>query len=209
MPRRPRLEASGALHHVVVQAASDGRIVADDTDRLRFIDELRAVVTGCGWWCGAYCVLNTHAHLVVCTPEPNLGEGMKLLLGRYSFVHNRRHGRRGYLFGRRYWSRRVDSPRYLRCAALYTVLNPVAAGICCHPGHFPWSSYRETAGFRPGSGLLAPELVLQTLADDLGEARLRYREIVDDAVVRLGRRRADELWWRTVERAALETRETG
>ena len=70
---------------------------------------------------------------MVCTPEPNLGEGMKLLLGRYSFVHNRRHGRRGYLFGRRYWSRRVDSPRHLRCAALYTVLNPVAAGICPHP----------------------------------------------------------------------------
>ena len=209
MPRRPRLEASGALHLVVVQTASDCRIVADDTDRLRFLDELRVVVTGCGWRSGAYCVLNTHAHLVVCTPERNLGEGMKLLLGRYSFVHNRRHGRRGYLFGRRYWSRRVDGPHYLRCAALYPVLNPVAAGICPHPGHFPWSSYRETAGMAPASGLLAPDLILQTLDDDAALSRLRYREIVDDAVTRLGLRRAEDAWWRTVERAAAATRVTG
>ena len=209
MPRRPRLEAAGAVHHVVVQAATGNTIVVDDADRLGFLDGFRAVARGCGWLCGAYCILDTHAHMLIVTPEPNLGEGMKLFLGRYTYTHNRRHDRRGHLLGRRYWSRRVDSPRYLRCAALYTVLNPVAAGICCHPGHFPWSSYRETAGFSPGSGLLAPELVLQTLADDLGEARLRYREIVDDAAVRLGRRRADELWWRTVERAALETRVTG
>jgi hypothetical protein len=33
-------------------------------------------------------------------------------------------------------------------------------------------------------------------------------EIVDDALARLGRRRAEE-WWRTVERAAAETLETG
>ncbi len=54
------------------------------------------------------------------------------------------------------------------------------------------------------------------LADDPGEARLRYREIVDDAVARLGRRRAEDVWWQTVERAAARaarargvTRETG
>ena len=128
--------------------------MVDDADRMRFLDELRAVVGGHGWRCGAYCVLDTHAHLVVCTPEPNLGAGMKLFLGRYAYTHNRRHGRQGHLLGRRFWSRRVDKPHYLRCAALYTVLNPVAAGICSHPGGFRWSSYRETAAATRASGLL-------------------------------------------------------
>ena len=93
MPRRPRQEAPGALHHVVVQAASDSAIVADDVDRGAFLDELRRVVSECGWSCIAYCVMTTHAHLVLLTPEANLGRGMKLLLGRYAFSHNRRHGR--------------------------------------------------------------------------------------------------------------------
>ena len=209
MPRRPRLEAAGALHHVVAQAADGSRIVADDADRLRLLDGLRTVVHECGWLCVAYCVLDTHAHLVVCTPEPNLGQGMKLLLGRYSSTYNRRLGRRGYVFRRPFWSRRIDRPHHLLCAALYTVLNPVAAGICRHPQLFPWSSYVETAGSAPPSGLLAPELLLRTFDEEPDAARRVYRELVDDAVVRLGRRRSAEAWWRSVERAAAETRGRG
>ena len=194
MPRRPRLEAPGALHDVVAQAASRCRVVVDNADRLRFLDELRRVVDECGWQCIAYCVMGTHVHLVIWTPEPNLGVGMKLLLGRYAFVYNRRHGRRGHLFSDRFWSRRIDRPHHLRCAAVYTALNSVAAGICAHPSEFVWSSYRETAGIAPASGLLEPELLLRTLDEDVDIARVRYRELVDEAVARLARRRLDEAW---------------
>ena len=197
------------MHHVVVQAASGGTLFVDDSDRRRFLDEFRAVVSECGWQCVAYCLMDTHIHLVICTPEPNLGAGMKLLLGRYAFAHNRRHNRHGHLFGHRYWSRRVDGPRYLRCAALYAVLNPVAAGICSHPRHFRWSSYAETSASASASGVLAPAVLLRTLDDDMEVARVMYRGIVDDAVARLGRRRSGEVWWRTVEAAAARPLETG
>ena len=192
-----------------MNAASGGRIVVDDADRLRFLDELRTVVSEHGWRCGAYCVMDTHAHVLVCTPEADLGAGMKIFLGRYAFRYNRRHGLSGHLCRRRYWSRRIDRPHYLRCAALYAVLNPVAAGVCRHPSGFRWSSYRETAHPSRPSGLLNLEVVLHSLDDDLDVARALYRELVDDAVARLGRRRAEEAWWRTVERAAAETQETG
>ena len=43
-----------------------------------------------GWNCVAYCLLDTHVHLVVVTPKPNLGRGMRLLLGRYAITYNRR-----------------------------------------------------------------------------------------------------------------------
>ena len=209
MPRRPRLEGAGALHHVVAKAADGRAIVCDDGDRLRLLDGLRVVVGECGWLCIAYCVLETHAHLVVCTPEPNLGAGMKLLLGRYSSTLNRRLGRRGYVFNRPFWSRRIDKPHYLLCASLYTVLNPVAAGLCEHPRQFLWSSYSGTTGSRTQIDLLAPEILLRTLADEPTAARRVYRELVDDATVRLHARRAEEVWWRSVERAAAETQARG
>ena len=84
-----------------------------------------------------------------------------------------------------------------------------AGAGCAYPSRFPWSRYRETAGAAPASGLLAPGLVLETLDDDVDAARARYVEIVDDALARLGRRRAEEAWWRAVERAAAATLETG
>ncbi len=202
MPRRPRLEAPGAIHHVVVQAASDGRLVVDDADRLRFLDELRRAALDNGWQCVAYCVMATHVHLVVCTPNPNLSAGMAPFLGRYAHTFNRRHDRHGRLFRNRFWSRRVDRPHYLTCAALYAVLNPVAAGICAHPCGYPWSSYGETVGGGGGDGLLEPGILLGALDDDSENARQIYRGYVDDAVARLRERRSDEAWWRSVERAA-------
>ena len=202
MPGRPRLEAPGAIHHVVVQAGSDGRLVVDDADRLRLLDELRRAVLGNGWHCVAFCVMTTHVHIVVCTPTPNLSAGMAPFLGRYAYTFNRRHDRQGRLFRNRFWSRRVDRPHYLTCAALYTVLNPVAAGICVHPREYVWSSYGETAGGGGESGFLAPGILLLALDDDPETARETYRSYVDDAVVRLSERRRDEAWWRSVERAA-------
>ena len=209
MPRRPRLEAHGALHHVVVQAATGERIVRDDADRLRLLDGFRTVALECGWECGAHSLLDTHAHFLIRTPEPNLGEGMKLALGRYTYTHNRRHGRRGHLLGRRYWSRRVDDPRHRLRAALYTVMNPTAAGICAHPRDFVWSSYLETAGLIRPSGFGVPAVVLEVIHDEVDEAQAIYRDLVEDAVVRLAARRTDEAWWRAVERSAAGTRETG
>ena len=209
MARFDRNEAPGALHHVVAQAASDSRIVVDDSDRLRLLDGLRAVVGEHGWQCLAYCVMTTHAHLVLCTPEPNLGRGMQLLLGRYAFAHNRRHHRRGRLFGDRFWSRRIDRPHHLLCASLYTVLNPVSAGICAHPAAFAWSSYGETVEVTAASGILEPGLLLRTLDENEEAGRERYRALVDDAVVRLRQRRQDEAWWRAVERAAGATQAPG
>jgi putative transposase len=206
MPRRPRHEHAGALHHVVARAASDGRIVVDDSDRLRLLDEFRVVVASHRWECVAYCVMTTHVHLVLHTPEPNLGEGMKLFLGRYAFAFNRRHQRRGHLFDRRYWSRLIDRPGYLCCAAVYTVLNPVVAGACLHPLDFAWSSYRETAGVTTESGLIAPSLLVRTFADEPEQARTNYRELIDGAVARLRARREDERAWDAVALAVAGTR---
>ena len=187
---------------MVAKAANGARIVMDDADRLRFLDELRRVVSSHGWLCMAYCMLDTHVHVVICTPEPNLGDGMKLLLGDYAITYNRRLGRSGYVFARPFWSRRVDKPYYVRCAVLCTVLNPVAAGLCRQPSEFRWSSYNETVGAVPPSGLLDPEILLRPLDEDAGRARIMFREVVDDAVERLAARRGEVAWWKAVEAAA-------
>jgi len=209
MPRRPRHEGPGALHHVVSRSSTDVPLVVDDLDRVQFLDELRGVARDLGWQCLAYCVMSTHAHLVLCTSEPNLGIGMRRLQGRYASAHNRRHDRRGHLFGRRYWSRRIDRPHYLACAALYAVLNPVAAGLCAHPVDFAWSSYRETAAGEPRTGLLEPEVLLRTFADDVSRAREEYRTVVEQALLRMAARRAEDAWWQAVQRAAPGARTTG
>jgi hypothetical protein len=130
--------------------------------------------------------MDTHFHAVVETPEPNLGLGMQRLQGGHSRWFNRRHGREGHVFRHRYWSRRITGEGWFRRACVYVVANPAVAGLCAHPGDWPWSTYRRTVdggmeAFAPGEGLL-----LEPLGPTPLEARRAYAVEVD-AIVRARR----------------------
>ncbi len=181
MPRKPREEAPGAIYHVVV-TGNDGRpIVVDDVDRCEFLRRVDTVAERCGWSCPAYCLMDTHFHLVVWTPETNLGEGMRRLVGGYAFRFNRRHGRRGHVFEGPYYARAIDGESHFVKACLYLALNPVTAGLCTHPRQWRWSSYSGTLDSACADAG-DPHLLLGLLGDDVGRARVRYRELVDQAV---------------------------
>jgi hypothetical protein len=50
MPRGPRLEVPGTLHHIMIRGIEQGSIVRDDTDRKAFVDRMaedRATTGGC------------------------------------------------------------------------------------------------------------------------------------------------------------------
>ncbi|MFN0153488.1 MAG: transposase [Gaiella sp.] len=146
MGRPPtRIDFPGAVQHVVATGDNGARIVADDTDRAWFVERMRCASAEAGWRMQAWCLLDTHAHLLVKTPEPTLGTGMRLLLGGYSRWFNRRHGRRGQLFAERYWSRPVLTPVHHARACMYIALNPVAAGICVRPDAYPWVDVSDEA----------------------------------------------------------------
>jgi len=130
---------------------------------------------------------------------------MKLLLGRYAIELNRRRHREGYVFSRPFWSRRLHKPHALRCAVLYTLLNPVAAAICPHPRSYRWCSYRELlAGPDPSSPIDA-SLLLVSLDERRDVAQRMLTEPIDESVERLLHRREQETWWKVVERASRET----
>ena len=44
MPRKSRIDAPGALHHVIVRGINRERIFNDDPDRFRFLERLGALI---------------------------------------------------------------------------------------------------------------------------------------------------------------------
>ena len=48
MPRGPRLDAPGTLHHVIIRGIEQGSIVRDDTDRKSFLDRMGLQALGSG-----------------------------------------------------------------------------------------------------------------------------------------------------------------
>ena len=162
-------------------------IFEDDFDRVRLLDAVARAVRSHRWRCLAYCLMGNHYHLLLQTPEPNLSSGMRLVQGGYARRFNRRHDRRGHLFGDRFHDLRVDGEEHLLSAAVYTVLNPVRAGIAGTAEQWRWSSYRATAGLDEKPSFLAVEDLLALLSPQREGAQAMYREMVAEAGRRRGR----------------------
>jgi REP-associated tyrosine transposase len=116
-------------------------IFVDDLDRRAYVDLLGSVIPRMGWRCLSYCLMPNHVHLLVETPEANLGRGMCLLQGRYARRFNHRHDRIGHVFQRRYGSVRVLDDAQLWMVIAYIARNPVTADLCATAEDWRWGSH--------------------------------------------------------------------
>jgi REP element-mobilizing transposase RayT len=163
------------FHHVMSRALVGRALFLDDRDRTAFLGHVEDCVVRHRWRCVAYCLMDTHYHVLVQTPLANLAPGMRDLNGDYAQGFNRRHGLAGPVFRDRYRSQLVQDDAYLLAAARYIALNPVRAQMTRRAEDWPWSSF---AAFRAG---VSPEFVdhqplLEVLSADAARAR---RELID------------------------------
>jgi REP element-mobilizing transposase RayT len=202
MARQPLDEAAGAIHHVIPRGNGDRSIVRDDRDRFAYVTRFAAVCRDLGWLAHASCLLDTHHHAVLETPEPNLGLGLRRLVGGHSRWFNVRYGQRGSLFTPHCWSRRIQDDAWLFRACIYVVVNPVAAGVCDHPAEWPWSSYRMTAEGDPDRYAPGEERLLSMFGPTPGDARRCYAQVVQNAVdgILAERRRGSHDLWNELRR---------
>jgi putative transposase len=141
MPRALRIQAEDAVYHLTGQGNSGGPLFLDDADRRRYLLLLGMAVDRYGWHCYGFCLMTTHYHLHVMTPEPNLARGMQWLNGVYAQCFNKRHAHEGHVLRGRYKSTLVEREGHFLEVVRYVALNPVRAGICASPRDWPWSSY--------------------------------------------------------------------
>lgn len=177
MARKPRIEFAGAVHHVWARGNDRRIIFRDDRDRRTYLWLLGSVIRWKRWRCLAYCLMDNHVHLLLETPQPNLGSGVQSIHGRYGRIFNDRHGCSGHVFQGRFGSKLVTSDEQLWNDAAYVVRNPVRAGLCAHPRDWRWSSYAATIGPERPPWLDANRL-LQRLAPAGGDPVARYQELV-------------------------------
>src|SRR6266850_675826 len=121
MGRPHRYLAAGAYYHVGIRGNNYAPIVLDDGDRIVFFHILRRIERRYGWRTHVRCLMGNHYHLLVETPLPNLSDGMRDLNGAYARAFNERHKREDHVFGRRYWSRVIESDDQYEATVDYIV----------------------------------------------------------------------------------------
>lgn len=174
----------GGTYHVMARGVAYLPIYRDSFDRRVFLTMVDDVVMRHGWLCFAYCLMTTHYHLLVRTPNGDVARGMQRLNGNYARSFNRRHGGRGHAFESRYGSVLVETEAHLLGVVRYLALNPVLAGIVADPAAWPWSSYRFLLGHGRPPRFLAARWILELFAPDRERARERLARFVAEGLER-------------------------
>ena len=168
------------MYHITARGSASRAILVTDPDRVIFLGLVERVVKRHGWKCLAYCVMSTHYHLLVATPQTNLSAGMRDLNGSYARYYNDRYQSTGSVFESRFRSELVESDSHLLEVIRYLAMNPVRAGLCSRPEQWPWSSFPGHVGITPPGCFVQGRLVLELFGSDPQVARRRLRAFVAD-----------------------------
>jgi putative transposase len=180
MPRKARIDAPGALHHVICRGIERRHIFDDDEDRDSFVDRLGDLVLGTSTRCHGWALVDNHAHLLLRTGRVPIATVMRRLLTGYAVTYNRRHRRYGHLFQNRYKSILCQEDSYLLELVRYIHLNPLRARLVSgleELDRYPYCGHSRIMG-----KLQAPwqdtDAVLSLFSDKVSEAQRRYRDYV-------------------------------
>jgi REP-associated tyrosine transposase len=129
MPRKARIDAPGALHHIIGRGIEGCPIFKDDEDRDHFIQRLGVILSDTSTRCYAWALIPNHFHLLLKTGTAPIATVMRRLLTGYAVSFNRRHHRHGHLFQNRYKSILCQEDTYLKELVRYIHLNPLRANL--------------------------------------------------------------------------------
>ena len=127
MARKSRIDAPGALHHIIVRGIERRSIFIDTQDYQNFLERLGNILTDSSTSCYAWALMTNHAHLLIRTGMAPVSTVMRRLLTGYAQQFNRRHKRYGVLFQNRYKSFLCEEEPYLLELVRYIHLNPIRA----------------------------------------------------------------------------------
>jgi putative transposase len=184
MPRKARIDAPGALHHVIIRGIERRKIFRSDYDRMNFVNRLSKLVPETKTDCLAWGLLENHAHFLFRTGSVPVAVFMSRLLTGYAGWFNRKYRRHGQLFQNRYKSILCQEDPYLKELVRYIHLNPLRARLVTTMAEldaYPWCGHGVLMN-KTEQAWQNIEYVLGLFSDRKGEARKRYRAFVEKGI---------------------------
>ncbi|MCI8292782.1 MAG: transposase [Hespellia sp.] len=172
MARSSRKESHTQLYHVMGRGNNEEKIFLKHGDKIKFIHFMEVMLEKAPVALYAYCIMDSHVHLIIRAELKDLSKYMHGLTGSYSLYFNGKNERAGHVFQDRYKSECIEKESYYWSCLRYVHNNPVQAGRVKEINNYPYSSVQEY--LRKSSNLIHP------LARKMLKSRFRtQREFFD------------------------------
>ncbi|MEE8320939.1 MAG: transposase [Gammaproteobacteria bacterium] len=144
MSRPLRIEYEDAVYHVINRGRGRQLIFHGHDYYEAFLICLEEANRRFGLQVLCYCLMGNHYHLLLQTPQANLGRCMRHINGQYTQRYNRLKRTDGPLFRGRYKAILIDADSYLLQVSRYIHRNPIETKkpLVKRLEDYPWSSYR-------------------------------------------------------------------
>lgn len=143
MARQARQISPTGYYHVMMRGNNRETIFIKKSQKLYFIDSLRALSIEEAIRIVAYALMDNHVHIAVKGEIGNISSAIKKLNIKYAIKYNKDTKRIGHVFQDRYRSEIIVDDKYLLQVVRYIHNNPVKANIVGSPEEYRWSSYNE------------------------------------------------------------------
>ena len=189
MPRKARIDAPGAVQHIIVRGIERKKIFRNDADRSNFLARLSTIVSETRTTCYGWALIPSHAHLLLRTGTIPIATVMRRLLTGYAVSFNLKYQRHGQLFQNRYKSILCQEDRYLKELVRYIHLNPLRANLASDLkalDRYRWCGHSAIMD-KTACDWQNIEYVLKLFGNKISSARRNYRVFVSKGIAE-GRR---------------------
>lgn len=160
----PRQESSVHWQHVTARCVDGRRVIVRFGECAgEYLDRFGEVALRRRWLVVNYCVMGNHVHLLLRTPDADLGRGMKVVQEGFAIYANHRDGLlgRGHFWSGRYRNELVQDEHHAAAAMRYVARNPVHHEVRERPDAWPHSAHRALVGAAPCPEWLDRDVALQ------------------------------------------------
>jgi REP element-mobilizing transposase RayT len=184
MPRKARIDAPGAFHHIIVRGIERQKIFREDADQANFLQRLRKTLLDTKTECFAWALIPNHSHMLLRTGAVPIATVMRRLLTGYAVSFNLKYRRHGPLFQNRYKSILCQEDIYLKELVRYIHLNPLRSGLVPDMkslARYAWSGHSAIMGKRKNDWQNI-DYILGLFSDKKSQARMCYRSFVQKGI---------------------------
>jgi putative transposase len=184
MPRQSRIDAPGALHHIIARGNEKRKIFKDKKDYKEFLVRLGDILSHTQTMCYAWALIPNHFHLLLRTGTVPIVTVMRRLLTGYAIYFNRRYRRYGHLFQNRYKSILCQEDPYFLELVRYIHLNPLRANMVndlISLDRYPYSGHSVVMG-RVENEWQDARYVLGLFGKSVRSGRSKYHDFIKEGI---------------------------